>query len=306
MSSSPIVLFTYDRPDHTRLTIEALSKNEGASESDVFIYSDGPKSPDREGPVQAVREYLQAVTGFASVTVIEREKNLGLAASVITGVTETLKDFPSTIVVEDDLLTARNFLTFVNTALDTYRHRQDVFSVTGYNYPIEIPATYRADAYLSYRFSSWGWGTWRDRWNQVDWSVTDYPEFVESPRAQELFRRGGDDLPPMLAAQMAGELDSWAIRFSYEHYKHEAFCLHPVVSKVQNIGFDGTGVHSTDGDGYVADLDPAEPPFHLSPDLMLDVSVQRAFDRRFRSSRQPRRIAMAKRRLRRLAPFVGG
>lgn len=305
MNSAPIVLFTYDRLEHTRRTIEALSANEGAEESDLFIYSDGPKAVDREKPVQAVRESLRSVSGFNSVTVIEREHNLGLANSVIAGVTEVLERSSSVIVLEDDLLTSRNFLAFVNSALTTYREREDVFSVTGYNYPLEVPPTYREDAYLSYRGSSWGWGTWRDRWNRVDWSVSDYDEFTRDLRAQELFRRGGDDLPAMLAAQMSGELDSWSIRFDYAHYKYDAFCLHPVVSKVQNIGFDGSGVHCTDGDGYRAELDLADRPFRLSPDLTIDASVQRAFDRRFRASREPRPLARAKRRLRRVTPFVG-
>jgi hypothetical protein len=295
---APIVLFAYDRPDHLRLTLEALAANEGAGESDLFVYSDGPKTADRAESVQAVRDYLKSVTGFRSVALIEREQNMGLASSVLAGVTELLSRSPSVIVMEDDLLTARNFLPFVNTALATYEGRPDIFSVTGYNYPLRIPPAYREDAYLSYRSSSWGWGTWRDRWSQVDWSIADYDEFVGDTRARELFRRGGDDLQRMLELQMAGELDSWSIRFDYAHYKHDAFCVHPVVSKVQNIGFDGTGVHCGDSDDYSVELDPGDRPFRLRPDLTVDESMLRAFDRKFR----PKPVSTLKPRiLRRLA-----
>jgi hypothetical protein len=300
---APIVLFVYDRPDHTRRTLEALSANEGAETSDLLVYSDGPKTADCEADVLAVRECVATATGFRSVSVIEREENLGLANSVISGVTEALTRSPSVIVMEDDLLTSKNFLAFVNSALSTYEQRPDVFSVTGYNYPLQIPATYREDAYLSYRSSSWGWGTWRDRWSQVDWAVSDYSEFVTDPRAQTLFRRGGDDLPPMLASQMSGQIDSWSIRFDYAHYKHDAVCLHPVVSKVQNIGFDGSGVHCGDSDDYHVDLDPGDRPFSLSPDLALDPSVLRAFDRKFRpgpAQVRPSRLRAGKRIIRRL------
>jgi hypothetical protein len=281
---APIVLFTYDRPDHTRRTLEALAANEGAAECDLFIYSDGPKTTDRADSVQAVREHSSSVAGFRSVTVIERELNMGLADSVLAGVTEILAWSPTVVVMEDDLLTSRNFLAFVNAALSTYEHRQDVFSVTGYNYPLRFPPTYREDAYLSYRSSSWGWGTWRDRWSRVDWSIGDYDDFVKDARKQELFRRGGDDLPRMLEMQMAGELDSWSIRFDYAHYRHDAFCVHPVVSKVQNIGFDGSGVHCTETDDYDVELDPADRPFRLRPDLEPDPVALRAFDLKFRPS----------------------
>lgn len=306
MQWAPIVLFVHDRPDHTRRTLEALSANDGAGDSELFVYADGPKTPDREEDVRRVRDYVRSVSGFRSLTLIERERNLGLANSVIAGVSEVLERSPAVVVMEDDLLTSRNFLAFVNAALQTYEGRPDVFSVTGYNYPLEIPPAYREDAYLSYRSSSWGWGTWPDRWARVDWAVTDYEEFLHDDRAQELFRRGGDDLPAMLAAQMDGRLDSWSIRFDYAHAKHEAFCVHPVVSKVENIGFDGTGVHCSDGTGYVSDLDPGDRPFRLNPDLRLDASVQQAFDRRFRPPvPPPPRLARTKRRLRRLASLAG-
>lgn len=309
MSWAPIVLFAYDRPDHTRRTLEALAANDGARESALFIYSDGPKTADREEAVEAVRRCARSVAGFGSTTLTERDENLGLADSVLAGVTEVLTHSPSVIVMEDDLLTSRNFLAFVNAALSTYQHRQDVFSVTGYNYPLRFPPGYSEDAYLSYRSSSWGWGTWRDRWSQVDWTVRDYDDFVRDPGAQELFRRGGDDLAPMLELQMSGLLDSWSIRFDYAHYAHDAFCVHPVVSKVQNIGFDGSGVHCTETDDYYVELDSAGRPFHLRPDLQLDPVALRAFDRKFRPNRGSTVRLSSFRRgktiVKRLVPFAG-
>jgi hypothetical protein len=305
---APIVLFVYKRPGHTQRTLEALVANEGASESDLFIYSDGPKTADDLEPVRAVREYLGMVEGFKSVTLVEREQNMGLADSVLAGVTAVLDRFGSVVVMEDDLLTTSNFLCFVNAALSTYERRPDVFSVTGYNYPLHIPLSYREDAYLSYRSSSWGWGTWRDRWDQVDWAVSDYGEFVEDARAQECFRRGGDDLPQMLEMQMSGELDSWSIRFDYAHSRHDAFCVHPVTSKVQNIGFDGSGVHCDYSEDYLVELDPGDRPFELRPDLEVDASVLRAFDRKFRpgtvSTLRSSGLRRGKRIIRRLVPFA--
>jgi len=301
---APVVLFTHDRPDHTRRTLEALAANAGAEASDLFVYSDASATAASEELVRAVREYLRTVAGFRSVTVVEREKNMGLANSVIAGVTDVLSNADSVVVVEDDLVTTKSFLAFVNSALVTYKARAEIFSVTGYNYPLKMPPDYREDVYLSYRGTSWGWGTWRDRWETVDWSVSDFAEFSRDARAQERFRRGGDDLPRMLEMQMAGEVDSWSIRFDYAHYKHDAFCVHPVRSKVQNIGFDGSGVHCETTDYYHVELDPSDRPLRLPPDLAVDASVLRAFDEEFRPSQGSifRRSRLRSRRIiRRLA-----
>lgn len=282
MSQAPVVLFTYNRPEHTRRTVEALRANLGARETDLHIYSDGPKSDQHAESVRQVRSYLRTINGFKTVTVTERDRNMGLAVSIITGVTTALERHSSVIVVEDDMITAPNFLDFMNTALTVYDPRQDVFSVTGYNYPLCIPADYPHDAYLSYRSSSWGWGTWPDRWNKVDWAIRDFAKFLSSPRERALFARGGDDLLAILQLQMEGKLDSWSIRFDYAHYKHNALCLHPIRSKIQNIGFDGSGIHCGISEDYKTDLDPGGRPFTLRPDLQIDDRILQIFDKRFR------------------------
>jgi hypothetical protein len=284
MSLAPVVLFTYNRPEHTRVTVEALKANSGACETDLHIYSDGPKNASQAESVMQVRSYLRTVEGFKSVALIEREQNMGLAASVIAGVTELLANNPAVIVVEDDLFTTPGFLTFMNAALKTYASRADIFSVTGYNYPLPIPADYPEDAYLSYRSSSWGWGTWPDRWCKVDWQVSDFDEFVKDPAARQRFARGGDDLLPMLRKQLNGELDSWSIRFDYAHCKYDALCLHPVRSRLRNIGFDGSGIHCGVSNEYDAELDEGRRGFILRPDIEIDPLILRIFDQRFRSS----------------------
>jgi len=281
MTLAPIVLFTYNRPIHTRATIEALRANIGAEDTVIHIYSDGPKTPSQSDSVRQVRSYLRSVDGFRSVAIIERERNMGLAASVIAGVTEILSLHPAAIVMEDDMITSRIFLSFMNVALQTYAGRSDIFSVTGYNYPLPIPRGYPDEAYLSYRSSSWGWGTWSDRWSKVDWKVSDFSEFMQDSAAQARLARGGADLLPMLRNQLAGKLDSWSIRFDYAHYKHDALCLHPTHSKLYNIGFDGSGVHCGVSAEYDVELDEEERSFNLRPDLQIDPVILEIFNKRF-------------------------
>lgn len=240
---APIALFVYSRPEHTRLTVESLRRNDLARESDLFIFADAPKDEMVAAGVQLVRNYIHSIDGFRSVTCIEREKNFGLSGSIVNGVTQLCGDYGRAIAVEDDILTASDFLTFLNQALEKYAEESKILSVSGFNYPIIVPESYPYDAFCTYRFPCWGWGTWKERWEAADWSVADYSEFSANARLQERFNRGGNDLSWLLARHIAGKIDSWDTVWAYTHAKYDALSLLPVVSKTHNIGLDGSGVH---------------------------------------------------------------
>lgn len=240
---APIALFVYNRPEHTRRTVDSLRANVLARQSDLLVFADGPKNDSAVSGIGEVRKLIRAINGFKSVTIIEREKNLGLSKSVISGVTQLCNDYGRAIVVEDDVLTAPDFLEFVNQGLQRYENDPTVFSIGAFNLPIVLPETYLYDAFLSYRFFCWGWGTWKDRWEKADWSVKDFQEFKADPAKQRRFNLGGDDLSWLLALQMKGKIDSWDTIWAYTHSKYSSFSLLPVASKAYNIGLDGTGVH---------------------------------------------------------------
>ena len=224
---APIILFVYNRLIHLRQTVISLQANKISKESDLYIYSDGPKNSADTQKVSRIREYIKTVTGFKTIHIIENRTNKGLANSVISGVTEILHNYSRVIVVEDDLQVSEKFLEFMNAALEYYSSSPEIFSISGYNFPIIIPTDYGNDVYLSYRPSSWGWATWRGRWDQVDWEIKDYREFKKNKNAQRLFNHGGEDLAPMLHKQMKGVIDSWAIRWAYSHFKNNGYCLFP-------------------------------------------------------------------------------
>lgn len=246
MDYSPIILFAYNRPQHTKKTVEALQKNYLADESRLIIYADGAKNLQDQSAVDSVREYLHNINGFKSVEVIEREKNFGLADSIIGGVTSTINHYGRIIVLEDDIVTSPYFLTYMNAALDYYTDSHQVFSISGYNHPpaqMKFPPGYIYDVYFSYRNSCWGWATWQDRWAKADWYIRDYDDFVNDKIIQKCFEKGGEDLTDMLMNQMEGKIDSWAIRWTYAHFKNHGLALWPVLSYVNNIGHDGSGIH---------------------------------------------------------------
>jgi len=278
---APVALFTYNRPEHTKATVEALARNILASQTEVHIFSDGPKTTQDRTGVEAVRELLQGISGFATVRIVARKKNLGLANSIILGVSQLLDVYENIIVLEDDLITSRHFLVYMNAALEKYRDDSHVFSVTGHTFPSEylrIPPDYPYDTYAGYRCSSWSWGTWSDRWRRIDWEMKYYNDFISDPTAQEKFNRGGSDMVAILRLQQAGQIDSWAIRFCYAHHAHDMRCIYPVKTLVRNIGLDNSGTHSKPEPRFShRSLDETWVPREFCPADRMDPAITASF-----------------------------
>lgn len=240
---APIVLFVYNRPEHTRLTVEALQKNTLAKDSELFIYSDAAKSKNDEIKVEEVREYIKKIIGFKQVVIIERERNFGLANSIIDGVGKVINKYSKAIVLEDDIVTSQNFLQFMNNALDFYSDNKSIMSISGYMYPCKISLSYKKDILLFNRFSSWGWGMWSDRWNLINFDIAASDKIFHDKNLQKKFNVGGEDLYNMLLLQLQGKINSWAIRTALASALNNKVTVYPVKSLVKNIGFDNSGVH---------------------------------------------------------------
>jgi hypothetical protein len=242
MDNSPIVLFVYNRPTHTRLCIEALSLNAEAINSDLFIYSDYPANPNDIVLVKQVREYIKAVKGFRSVTVVNRDKNLGLAGSIISGVTDVLKSHECGIVLEDDLVVSKYFLKFMNSALFFYKDDSRVGSIHGYVYPV---SDHLPETFFLRGADCWGWATWPRAWKMMCLDGRLLLEELVSRNLEGAFDLGGAyPYTKMLRNQIKGRNNSWAIRWHASLYLRGMLTLYPGKSLVQNIGHDGSGVHS--------------------------------------------------------------
>jgi hypothetical protein len=248
---APIVLFVYNRPDHTRKTVEALSKNLLASESELFVYSDYPKDTAATDRVEEVRAYIKTIQGFKSVTIAERDKNWGLAASIIDGVTNVVNKYGKVIVLEDDIVTSPYFLTFMNDALDFYADKPEVWHVSGFTYP-HIKGV--KDAFFWRSMNCWGWATWKNRWCYFE----KVPEkLIATFSKRDIYRfniYGADDMWGQVLANQTGKINSWAIFWEAVIFQHNGLCLDPAVSFVRNIGLDGTGVHCGITSSYSSDV----------------------------------------------------
>lgn len=244
--SAPVVIFAYNRADKLRGCVESLALADGHEAAEVHIYADGEKGEDDREATALVGAYLDslvAVHPFMSLKVTKREKNVGLSANVISGVSEVMGEYGRAIVLEDDLLITGDFLTFMNEAMDYYEEDQRVWSVTGYSEPLKSLEEYDHDIYYGYRGCSYGWGTWKDRWDTVDWDMKRYDEVMNDRRLRRRFERGGRDMTRILKDQKAGIVDSWAIRWCLSQSLQDRYTVYPKHSFITNTGGDGSGTH---------------------------------------------------------------
>ena len=245
---APIALFVYNRPEHTRRTITYLQKNSLADESRLFIFSDAAKTEEDKTKVEQVRQLAKEVTGFKSVKVIERKKNLGLANSVIGGVTQLVNEYGKVIVFEDDLLSSPYALQYFNESLTRYTDEEKVMHIGAYMYKL-------ADKNLRQTFffrvaTSWGWATWARAWRDFEPDVDVLLKQFDKKKIEKFSIEGTMNFWKQLEGFKAGKNDSWAIRWYASIFLKGGLTLNPSTSLVNNIGNDGSGIHSNKENMY--------------------------------------------------------
>lgn len=238
---APIALFVYKRPNHLIQTIDALIKNYLSEESELFIFSDGPKSEKDEILVNEVRKFIKELRSFKKIYLVERETNFGLSKSIISGVTELVDKYGKLIVLEDDIVTAPFFLKYMNDALTFYNNIDEVISIHGYMYPINasLPETFFLKG-----ADCWGWATWKRAWNLFE---PDGKKLLKKLEEQNILNEfdweGSLNNVRMLKNFIKGKNDSWAIRWHASAFLNNKLTLYPGKSLVNNIGADGLGTN---------------------------------------------------------------
>ena len=279
MQYAPIVMFVYNRADHFTKTYNALAKCPEAKDSILFIFSDGAKNEKAQAQVSEVRKVVKAFSeqkDFRDLILIENPENKGLAKSVITGVTKIINEFGSVIVVEDDCVPSPYFLHFMNKALCFYCDDETVGSIAGYAPPIRFPENYDADVFAAYRSCSWGWATWKDIWEKVDWDLTYMSLFYDNPEYIRKLNSFGGDRFMRLYRQTISNANSWSVKFGAHHIKENLLTIYPRYSYISNIGCDETGVHSKaeDAEKMRVDLNKAIPDPKLER-VVVDPGIQK-------------------------------
>lgn len=283
---APIALFVYNRPLHTRQSVQALLANPEACDSDLYVFSDGPKNDQAVQQVDEVRRLMETVTGFRRVEIVRRPRNLGLSASIVGGVGALCNEFGRAIVVEDDLLVSPGFLAFMNNALARYAESPEVMQVSGYMFPVAVDRS--AEAMFLPLISCWGWATWKRAWDLYD---PDMRAFANLEQDRALRRRfdldGAYGYFDMLRRQRSGAIDSWGVRWLLSVFMRNGLVLYPPRTMVDNIGFDGSGTHGKALIPAVTAERTAQSTAPALPDrIEVDPSTLEAVKQHLRRSRQ--------------------
>ncbi len=251
MNFAPIVLFVYNRPYHTRKTVESLQLNELSANSELFIYCDAAKNDDTQENVDEVRSYVASIDGFKKITIIQRDKNLGLDPSVIGGVTSVVNTYGKVIVLEDDLVTSPYFLKYMNDALEFYKNEKKVWHISGWNYPIMPEGL--DDVFLWRVMNCWGWGTWKDRWQHYEQDIN---KSIKSFSKEDIitFNVKYGDFWKQVETNVKKRDFNWDIRWYATIFKKNGLCLNPTQTFVENIGLDGSGIHCGKTEIYTSTL----------------------------------------------------
>ena len=242
---TPVAVFLYNRPNHANLALESLSRCRRLDECSVEIYCDGPKNAEASEQVTAVRQVAREWASRLGAKVIERETNIGLARSIVSGVTELCNRHGRVIVIEDDFLLSPSFLDYMLLALDRYANESNVYQISGYMFQVRHSSKH--DAFFLPLTTTWGWATWSRAWKIFNWDATDAQDLLRDPEVRRRFNL--DDAYPyaeMLEEKLEGGNDSWGILFWWAVFKTGGLVLHPEKSLVWNGGFDETGTHSGD------------------------------------------------------------
>ncbi|MGB5944042.1 MAG: glycosyltransferase [Leeuwenhoekiella sp.] len=268
---SPVSVFVYKRLDTVKQVIDNLCQCKYAEQSELYIFSDGPKNDNDLSIIEELRDYLKKIIGFKKVHLTFSETNKGLATSIIEGVNVVLRAHKSVIVLEDDLIPSSNFLAYMNQALSFFKDNEKIFTISGFTVPMPRSIEYPYDNYFTRRMSSWGWATWENRWTDIDWQVSDYSFFKEDKVQRRAFNAMGSDLSQMLDRQMRGDINSWAIRCCFHQFKNDLYSVYPLVSKIDNIGFGSTATNTKEKfNRYATDLDRSDQyNFSFNPNIEL-------------------------------------
>lgn len=249
---APVTLFVFNRPEKTLQTLSSLKKNIFAAETLLYIFLDGPRNESDKEKIEEVRKIIYLMDGFKEIKIFESEVNQGLAKSIINGVTKILNKHGKIIVLEDDLKASPFFLKYMNESLALYENDQEVISIHGYIYPINktLPETFFIKG-----ADCWGWGTWKRGWDLFEKDgKTLLKKLRQKKKLKEFDFNGSFGYSKMLEDQINGKNNSWAIRWYASAFLNEKLTLYPGRSLINNIGFDGTGVHCEGSNSYAVEL----------------------------------------------------
>jgi len=251
MELAPILISVYNREKHLKNCINALLANSLAKESVLYVVSDAAANPSHEDAINAIRDYIKTINGFKEVNLIARPTNMGSYASVSNAFDFVIKKHGKIIFLEDDIYVTPNFLNFLNDGLKAYNDNYKVFSVSAYSFPCILPTMTSSSVYFFNGHSPWGFATWANRWNNIDFLLNDFNEQIKNRGLFKKLKNTAPNATLILLLDRARIINAMDARIYFNLIKNDQYVVFPTISLTRNTGHDGSGEHCGTNNTYM-------------------------------------------------------
>lgn len=243
---SPVVLFLFNRPDHTERVLRQIR---AAQPKTLIVFADGPRTGNASDPqsCEAARAKVNLLVDWEpDLHLHYSPHNLGCRERVRSGIELTFERFDRAIFLEDDCVPSLSFFRFCDELLAHYEHTPQVGTISG-NQFVSRPSAPSE----SYRFSkynhTWGWATWRRAWSHYDFAMSRWPELKAQKWLHTLFA------DPLEAGYWENIFDSthrgdhsiWDYQWQYSSWLHHLLCIVPHQNLVTNVGHGNDATHTS-------------------------------------------------------------
>jgi len=243
MNQTPILISVYNRYSHLLQCIESLKSNKSSKFSTLYVTSDAPSANEDVEAVLKIRNYVGQIEGFKEVILLENKENKGSFNTIFSAINFVLSKHERLIFLEDDNIVSRNFLDYMNVCLTYYQHHTSIFSISGYNYPISLPDNYKYNIYKWPGFSAWGVGLWKKKWVNINWDIDELHKYITIKENIKKINHKSQSSLPILQYIINSKKIIIDAYIGYYLLKNGQFSIYPCISKVRNLGHDGTGEH---------------------------------------------------------------
>lgn len=243
---APVIITTLSRNDHFRKCIESLSKCTNAEKTDIFIGLDYPLNDSHRIGYEKILKYVETIKGFKSVSVIKRENNYGSSKNMRELKKLVLQKYDRFIQSEDDNIFSPNFLEYINIGLELYKNDPKIFAICGFRHPTSN-LTIKSNIFSARVYNAWGVGFWKDKYELYYYKNFNFDYiknvFYSFKKTTILFKNKRHIYVHRLIHSIKSNIIYGDILWNTFLVLENKYCIHPTISKVKNIGSDGTGIH---------------------------------------------------------------
>lgn len=248
MYDIPILLLCFKRYEKT---LEIFNVIKSVKPKKLYVSMDGVNNESEKADVEKVASIFDSIDWDCDFKIRKSDFNQGCKYGVYNGISWFFENEEYGIIIEDDILPFTQFFPYCKELLEKYKDDKRVACISGWSYfynkrePVNYPYSY----YFSHIQTSWGWATWRDRWQMIDLEIqhTNFDDIEKNLKE--------DGLPQTIIKYYKWIFDSrhyfesaWDYQFLFSVLmKNNMYCIQPIRRLVKNIG-DMDGTHPTNVD----------------------------------------------------------